>query len=349
MANIQELLMAAEAKKSPLISLLEGAARGFGRAQETGLERADRMIQMEQSQQDRARAEEMHQMLLSQIRADNERRVREGKREAGEPQKPVDPGSRLNYAIEQDQHGYLKPKIKTMEPKPANAPKEYLADDGTARIGTYDKSAGGMVTKSSDPRAVPRAGGAGSGSAMNAMIRTRQEFIRRPEVTDFVHVRAAVESMDGLLQAEMAGDINSKGALDQALITTFNKVNDPGSVVRESEYGRTPEGLALANRIQGAVDRLRQGGAGLSPADRKDLVVVAKIIANKRGVGFMRQYTKYGELADLNKWDRRQITGTYEPFTPYDIGAGSQQQQGWTDADEARLQELERKAASAKR
>lgn len=56
MASVQELLLAAQAQKSPFISLLEGAAQGFGQAQDQALERSRMLIQMENQRQDRERA-----------------------------------------------------------------------------------------------------------------------------------------------------------------------------------------------------------------------------------------------------------------------------------------------------
>lgn len=63
----------------------------------------------------------------------------------------------------------------------------------------------------------------------------------------------------GLKQAQ-AGNLNSGS---QAILVTFQKILDPSSVVRESEYARSPEGLGLMNRMAGAVERIRRGGAGV--------------------------------------------------------------------------------------
>lgn len=49
----------------------------------------------------------------------------------------------------------------------------------------------------------------------------------------------------------------------QAVLVTFQKILDPASVVRESEYARSGAGLALMDRLQGLVERYSQGGAGV--------------------------------------------------------------------------------------
>ena len=63
-------------------------------------------------------------------------------------------------------------------------------------------------------------------------------------------------------------------ATDQAIITLFNKMTDPQSVVRESEYARTPSDLALMNRLKGKIEKLVQGGPGLTQEDRKALLTM---------------------------------------------------------------------------
>lgn len=50
----------------------------------------------------------------------------------------------------------------------------------------------------------------------------------------------------------------------QAIITSFNKILDPTSVVRESEYDRTAQGQSLLNQLQGKYDNIVSGGAGVT-------------------------------------------------------------------------------------
>lgn len=73
----------------------------------------------------------------------------------------------------------------------------------------------------------------------------------------------------------------------QAVLVTFQKILDPESVVRESEYSRTPEGLAIMSRLQGMYDRYigkwdptQQkwvgGGAGVPEAELAEMTATAK-------------------------------------------------------------------------
>lgn len=67
-----------------------------------------------------------------------------------------------------------------------------------------------------------------------------------------------------------------KNGGSQAVLVTFQKILDPSSVVRESEYDRSPEGLGLKQRMQGWLERLQTGGAGVPEAELEAMVKTAK-------------------------------------------------------------------------
>ena len=73
------------------------------------------------------------------------------------------------------------------------------------------------------------------------------------------------------------GEATDLNATSQAIITTFNKILDPTSVVRESEYARSPEGQSLIDAISGRIAALSQGGPGLTPASLKEFVDLANV------------------------------------------------------------------------
>ena len=50
----------------------------------------------------------------------------------------------------------------------------------------------------------------------------------------------------------------------QAILISFNKLLDPTSVVRESEYARSATGQSALETMRGFVDRLSKGGAGVT-------------------------------------------------------------------------------------
>jgi hypothetical protein len=109
---------------------------------------------------------------------------------------------------------------------------------------------------------------------MSASTNLRKEFNNRPEVKEYNQTMPKIASIDkALVEAQKSGN---KVAADQALITLFNKMTDPNSVVRESEYARTPENLSFINKMQGKIAKLSTGGAGLTNADRQAIVNMAK-------------------------------------------------------------------------
>ncbi len=148
----------------------------------------------------------------------------------------------------------------------------------------------------------------------------REEFINRPEVKEYVTINTQVKSMDSLLKQAKSGNVKNKLALDQALITMYNKLTDPNSVVRESEYARTPENLPLLNRLQGALLKVEQGGAGLTDPDRDALVWGAKVIANERGKTFNETLQSYEDLAGQYGIDTPLITRGLKQHTEYNMG-----------------------------
>ena len=152
--------------------------------------------------------------------------------------------------------------------------------------------------------------------------------------------------MDALLQKALSGDVQNKVALDQALITMFNKLTDPNSVVRESEYARTPQNLPMVNRIQGAVQKLTKGGAGLTNKDREALVLGAKIIADERGKTYNTTLQEYGDLAggyDLDPALTLRGMKEHSNFIGGEQQGGQDSSSIFSSGDEQRLQELEKK------
>jgi hypothetical protein len=62
----------------------------------------------------------------------------------------------------------------------------------------------------------------------------------------------------------------------QAVLVTFQKVLDPSSVVRESEYARSPAGLAIMDRLQGMYEKYSAGGAGVPKPILAEMVETAQ-------------------------------------------------------------------------
>lgn len=72
-----------------------------------------------------------------------------------------------------------------------------------------------------------------------------------------------------------SGSGKSINAASQGVLVAFQKLLDPLSVVRESEYARSGNGLSLMSRLEGFKTKLEQGGAGVTAEDLKEFVDVA--------------------------------------------------------------------------
>jgi len=80
-------------------------------------------------------------------------------------------------------------------------------------------------------------------------------------------------------------------------------MSDPESVVRESEYARTVENMPFLNRFQGAFEKVKKGGAGLTQDDREALVKMAgrlRQVAEKKYNERYYEFRSYLEKNDLN-------------------------------------------------
>ena len=121
-------------------------------------------------------------------------------------------------------------------------------------------------------------------------------------------------------------------ANDQTLITMFNKMTDPTSVVRESEYARTGEDMALWSRVKGYFGKMKMGGAGLTDMERKDLINaieafgrVSDKIYKEKAMEFRTKAEKYDLDPDniivyrpLYSDDRQPASGTPSKQLPLD-------------------------------
>jgi hypothetical protein len=95
-----------------------------------------------------------------------------------------------------------------------------------------------------------------------------------------------------------------------AVLMTFQKVLDPPSVVREAEYERIPGGLGLLQRMEGAYERLKSGGAGVPADEMQEIVSTAKEFLNVLSSFQEAEKLRLEETARRNGIDPALITGT---------------------------------------
>jgi hypothetical protein len=92
-------------------------------------------------------------------------------------------------------------------------------------------------------------------------------------------VETQLANMEDSLKA-VKGDADAAGS--QGVLTTFQKILDPLSVVRESEYARSASGLSLLASLQGIYDKYTEGGGGVPVAELEKFVALARQFAKNQ-------------------------------------------------------------------
>lgn len=135
-----------------------------------------------------------------------------------------------------------------------------------------------------------------SPAGLNVATTLRKEF--NDIVKDFRTVSQQYKNIKSAYdRAVAAGNTKTKAASDQALVVSFNKLIDPTSVVRESEYARTGEGQAAIAAIEGYIQKVRQGGSGLTDENRRDVVAMAHELVKSSQEFYKTQRQNYSGIA----------------------------------------------------
>jgi hypothetical protein len=154
----------------------------------------------------------------------------------------------------------------------------------------------------------------------NATRALRNDFIRETSAAREL-AQAFTTMKTGYDHAIATGDQN---AAQQAILVTFQKILDPQSVVRESEYFRSASGQSLWDRVTGQFTQLMSGGAKFTPEAVKDFLDVSEKLV--RAQSFFadeskRQIDVIADESGLNKdlitRDWSNVLGT--PLTPYQV------------------------------
>jgi hypothetical protein len=151
-----------------------------------------------------------------------------------------------------------------------------------------------------------------AGDRRNSMT-AGQEFnaLRRQFVTETTAARTTAQQyqlMQAAMEAAKRGDL-AAGA--QGVLVTFQKLLDPVSVVRESEYARSGSGQALISRIEGAMQRLAKGGAGVPIDELQKFVSLGEQFAKAQAKFAQQSKTEIDAFARKSGLDPAFITRDY--------------------------------------
>lgn len=188
----------------------------------------------------------------------------------------------------------------------------------------------------------PAGSGAADMRAFNMEEKLAKNWQQMSQAARTVDQQYAV--MQAGLKRFRQGDKNGGS---QAVLVTFQKILDPTSVVRESEYARTASGQSLLNRIEGYTQRLAQGGAGMTEGELAQMVQTAGEFVTQLNAHTQGQRKRIETQAKRRKLDLGSIfddvaTGAPAPTTQqgtirardpqgklHEAPAGTQLPQGW--------------------
>jgi hypothetical protein len=101
---------------------------------------------------------------------------------------------------------------------------------------------------------------------------------------------------------------------DQALITKFAKILDPGSVVRETEFAITEKGGGMLTSLQNTLDKAR-GTGRLQPEQRAQMLQAARSLTSGVGEEYAKKRKEYSDQGALYGARPEAIIGA-EPVAP---------------------------------
>jgi hypothetical protein len=119
---------------------------------------------------------------------------------------------------------------------------------------------------------------------------------------------------------------------DMSLLYQFNKMLDPGSVVRESEFATAARNGSLGTQMQAQVERLLSGQR-LTDEQRKDILGQADRILKAQRRTYDQHRSQYRGLAERYKLDPDAVTPdfTLPDEAPQGGGGGQQRGSGYED------------------
>lgn len=170
-----------------------------------------------------------------------------------------------------------------------------------------------------------------------------KDFRADPRIEDFQIIERSERGMQAALKQSTSPNVESRIASDQALGVLFQKMLDPTSVVRESEFARTPEGAALMSRVSAQIPKLIKGGLAISDSDRQALVDMAQKLLNEAKISANRAFDEFSLRADTIGLNPKIVFGGAKRFN-------IQTEQGPLStnqdilAEDRRIAELEAKA-----
>jgi len=144
---------------------------------------------------------------------------------------------------------------------------------------------------------------------MKMTIGLKGDFEGNETVKAYKQVDIQYGIISSQIDQVVMGDPKTYIMIDQILINTANKIMDPGSVVRESEFERTGKGQAFRDKFPGWLKKLKAGGVGLTDENR--LAMYEGVVAMQKSYqeAYNREVKSYSELATAGGMNPDLVTG----------------------------------------
>lgn len=149
---------------------------------------------------------------------------------------------------------------------------------------------------------------------LSATMQLRDRFVR--ETAAAATVKTQLDLMKSSLAAVKSGAV---AAGSQGVLVTFQKILDPTSVVRESEYARSASGLSLLSRIEGKWQTIQKGGAGVPVRDLEDFVALGEQFMRNQASAANQTKTQIDNIATEYGLKPSNITREINAETPPDV------------------------------
>lgn len=162
-----------------------------------------------------------------------------------------------------------------------------------SKYGTLKENERLFLKEPGGPRFVDHPGAGLQGPYKDMKQRADVEESLRKEVTtyakDYTTIRNSTANLEAIAKSPSA-------ASDIAMIYSFMKILDPGSVVRETEYATAQNAAGVPERVQGIWNRLLNGER-LSDAQRADFLRQAQTLAVQQRRFYETRLNQYHGIA----------------------------------------------------
>lgn len=236
-------------------------------------------------------------MLDALIQGSKTAREIEEKRSAPTKLMEMDPTKNYGDPIT----GEVKVQGTPAAPKPSYQQDEFMLN-GREVKGAFDPQTGRYLYQGQDvtDQAVPVPP---RSSGSTTLSPTMEANILNRMTNQWTGAKKPAEELDRQAQLMKVGmDAARKGDLQagaQTVLVTFQKILDPTSVVRESEYDRSAAGQSLMNRVKGALEKLTEGGAGVPLSELEKFYALAQeAVKAQNGAYLKATKERIGRMAD---------------------------------------------------